>query len=64
MIARSGDKKDMIVIPLLRIQNPIPWFDDIRFVMNMENILNLRNVFLENKVWKVWHESGKLFGGS
>jgi hypothetical protein len=22
--------------------------------MNLENISNLRNVFLENKVWKVW----------
>jgi hypothetical protein len=30
---------------------------DIRFEglsMNLENISNLRNVFLENKVWKVW----------
>jgi len=32
--------------------------------MNLENISNLRNRFLENKVWKVWHESGKYFGGS
>jgi hypothetical protein len=22
--------------------------------MNLENISNLRNLFLENKVWKVW----------
>ena len=32
--------------------------------MNLENISNLRNVFLENKVWRFVHEWGKYFDGS
>lgn len=37
---------------------------DTRFVMNLENILNLRNVFFKNKVWKVCQKSGKKGLGS
>ena len=32
--------------------------------MNMENILNLRNKVLGNKVWQSGYESGKYFGVS
>jgi len=37
------------------------WFEIKGLIKFSDFLENLLNVFLENKVWKVWYGSGKLF---